>query len=220
MSNSDEQAQLSAIHVSTEKATVRALRNNRNVHYAISFAAAAQAQVDTLRAELVRKGVAFDCRKGCAHCCSLRVEALPQESFRVARALRGRPDIDQLLLGLQQFASKVAGLRLEQHNVACPFLVDQQCSIYDIRPFACRQYNSLDVKKCEDPLATPPEDMEMVAKASAMLNGTVDGYARLNMASQPHEFIQGVHLALTDPTAEKRWFKGEPVFAPLPESGG
>jgi uncharacterized protein len=51
-----------------------------------------------------------------------------------------------------------------------------------------------------------------------MLQGTVNGYARLKMKCEPHEFIQGLQLALTDPTAEQRWFKGEAVFATLPEA--
>ena len=32
-----------------------------------------------------------DCKAGCAHCCSLHVEVMEPESFRIARTVRGLP---------------------------------------------------------------------------------------------------------------------------------
>jgi len=43
----------------------------------------------------------------------------------------------------------------------CPFLIDSVCSIYPVRPLACRQFNVFG-KPCtdgEDPYYTRPEDV-------------------------------------------------------------
>lgn len=219
MVNEQEFAELQDIVASTEKATKNALRQSRNITFALHHSTAAQDSVDRLRARLSKEGVAFACRKGCDYCCTLRVESLPQETFRIARELKARGDVSALVDQLRGYAKKVAGLRTREHYEACPFLRNNECSIYAFRPVMCRKYNSLDVEVCKQPDAPVPENGEMAYKSNAIITGTVSGYARVGLSSEPHELGQGVLRALTDPTAEQRWFKGERVFDPLPEEG-
>lgn len=216
--NPKESAELASIMTTTEKDTSRALRQNRTIAFALHHASAAQDRVDRLKARLSREGVGFACRRGCAYCCTLRVESLPQETFRIARELSRRSNTGELIKRLTNYSSKVAGLRAEQHYEPCPFLVNSECSIYSIRPVMCRKYNSLDVEACKQIDTLVPEYGEMTLRASAIITGTVRGYGRANLPSEPHEIGQGVLRALTDPTAKERWFKGEAVFDSLPES--
>ena len=118
---------------------------------------------------------------------------------------------------LREFAPKAKGLRPEHHNIPCAFLVDSMCSIYEVRPFGCRRFNSLDVEQCADPNGMPPENEELNMKAAAVMNGTVEGYLKRHLPSYPHELGQAVLKALEEPDLEARWFKGEQVFEPLPD---
>ena len=71
---------------------------------------------------------------------------------------------------------------------------------------------SLDVERCKQMGETVPSDPEMSFKSEAVITGTRKAYARLKLPSETHEMIAGVLLALTDPSAEDRWWNGEDVF--------
>lgn len=81
------------------------------------------------------------CQKGCAHCCHINVAITPveaalieQETGRTKKTPRGQ---------------KTTG-----HRTACPFLSDKkECTIYNVRPFHCRTFHTLDDPKyCEFPV--------------------------------------------------------------------
>jgi len=91
------------------------------------------------------------CRKGCAHCCHVPV-AVPQvEAEMIGMAIGRRP-------------KKVAGHRDEGHyasqaygyHTPCPFLKDNQCSIYEHRPLACRKLVNADIDDLLCQLIEPP----------------------------------------------------------------
>ncbi|MGB5237069.1 MAG: YkgJ family cysteine cluster protein [Flavobacteriaceae bacterium] len=84
-----------------------------------------------------------DCLE-CANCCKTTGPLLrDSDIIRIAKHLRLKP---------QAFISKY--LRIDEDNdyvlqeLPCPFLgADNYCSIYDVRPKACREYPHTDRKK-------------------------------------------------------------------------
>jgi len=207
-----EIAALVALDKEVEKDTVRNLRENRRVEFAVQFSSHAQKQVDQARDEVVRKGVRFDCKKGCAWCCHFAVDAFPQEAFRIARELKTRGDTAASVSALETYVERTKDIASFRRNVPCPFLVDAACSIYTVRPMMCRKCNSLDVEKCKDPDAVVPENPELTHKTGAIMHGTINGYARNKLSTQARGLAASVLRALTDATAEQRWFAGEDVF--------
>jgi Fe-S-cluster containining protein len=218
MLSAQEKTELTTLDKRVEKETLGKLRANRTIDFAVRFAAFAQAEVDRARAHVVSKGVEFDCKKGCAYCCHFRVESLPQETFRIAREIRSRGDAGPVIAALEAFGQHVNGLKRDRNAGPCPFLVENACSIYAVRPVMCRKCNSLDVATCKDPDATVLESAELVYKTGAILQGTTVAYEKSKLTAAPHELTRGVLLALTDPTAEQRWLRGEDVFAIPPGS--
>ncbi len=81
---------------------------------------------------LVRKNFVA-CGKGCSDCCRINISVTKLEAARVAKA-SGRTPIN-----LRQ---SIAHLANEFYGQPCPFLVHEQCSIYQDRPFACRSHAS------------------------------------------------------------------------------
>ena len=86
------------------------------------------------------------CGKGCSHCCHIAVAINQAEADLIARKTGLKPvtPANRMMEGRERFAEAVP---LGYDN-PCPFLADNQCSIYDVRPLACRMHFNLDV--CAD----------------------------------------------------------------------
>lgn len=73
------------------------------------------------------------CGKGCSDCCKMNVSISKLEARSISEATK-RPFVD-LSDSVQHPVEAFVGK-------PCPFLVDEVCSIYEIRPLACRRHAS------------------------------------------------------------------------------
>lgn len=102
------------------------------------------------------QGRKLACGKGCAACCRSHTDI---------------PVYPLELVGISWFVTeKVSGslreqlheqLRNYKHQAGCPFLVNEVCSIHELRPMACRQFNVFDTvcSEGEDAWHTRREDV-------------------------------------------------------------
>lgn len=90
------------------------------------------------------------CKKGCNFCCRINVDVMPEEAEVIAEYCREN-DIPIS----KDYLKKQMKIRKEEIGfssvAACVFLKDGECSIYPVRPLACRKYL----------VATPPEDCDI-----------------------------------------------------------
>ena len=119
-----------------------------------------------------------DCRSGCGHCCTLYVSVQPVEAELVADQLNRMPQKlrEETLVRIAENAD------LEQLGVddyiraktPCAFLnlKSRMCRIYEIRPMACRGYDSQDVRMCIDAISEPdkgtPRTLELIQLSTNM----------------------------------------------------
>lgn len=213
--SASEKLEIASLVQNQEKQLGRKLTTNRNKIFAINAIRTLHEQIDVLTEKILKKpGLHFDCKAGCSYCCSLRVAAVPAEIFLIARHLLQLPAKAQneIIERLKIHAEAARGVAMEEHFLPCPMLADGRCTVYAIRPAMCRKYLSLDVEECKKPDACATEDREMVVKSSALIFGTGQAYSRAKLSNQNHELGQALLLALTDPSAEDRWYRGEQVF--------
>ena len=81
------------------------------------------------------------CRKGCSHCCHMATLVHLDEAKMIAAATGTR------MVTPSRFNVDLANiekLRERYDGVACRFLVNGACSIYDNRPLACRMHMVVD----------------------------------------------------------------------------
>lgn len=75
------------------------------------------------------------CGKGCSACCKMNVSISAIEAERLSAA-SGRRMVN-VAQPIRHSEDRFAG-------VTCPFLVNDECSVYDTRPYACRAHYSFD----------------------------------------------------------------------------
>ncbi|MBP1628046.1 MAG: hypothetical protein H6Q00_2521 [Holophagaceae bacterium] len=158
-------------------------------------------------------GVALQCRKGCAHCCEFRVEALPVEALRIAAHLgrQGDEPLAEWTRSLEAQASYARGRSEKDYQRKCTFM-DQEgaCRIYEVRPFKCRVYHSLDEESCR--VHRKNYKIGLLGQLESMVvQSVVELFGQAGLSMVPGELSQSVLKALKDPGAEAVWFaRGNP----------
>jgi len=191
---------------------------------AVAFIAQLHRGLDTVAEQARATGPQPACQAGCAHCCHLRVEATEPEVFHIAQHLRAQP-AEALADALSALQRHVAAAALNPTNPArqaCSFLVDERCSIYPVRPAACRKAHSLSAPHCAEQSATIPQNLRLLVDAEALMAGTALAYRDQPLPASAHELNAAVLAALSDPTALHRWHQGDPaalVPTPAPAQG-
>lgn len=211
MLNDDEQsAYLNSIE-RVRQSAVNHLGSNRGISFAVDFVTNLHRSVDKIAQQAGDQGQQAECSPGCACCCSVRVEASEPEIFLIVRELRKRPDA-QLAALVEHLRDRAATADDATLRRDCAFLDEQLCSIYEVRPAVCRRAHSLSAEKCRSYAPEIPQNLSMLLGANALMHGTSKAYREVGLHSSPHELNSAVLLALTDETAEARWYEGESVL--------
>jgi Fe-S-cluster containining protein len=129
--------------------------------------------VDALLARAPRGAVA--CKAGCGHCCHVLVSVTAPEALTILDHLKSSLSaaaLNRLRTRVTEFCTQTRGLSAAERfspDLPCVFLDDDRCSIYPVRPFACRGMNSLDAGECETRLHDPEVRAAFVANGGGRL---------------------------------------------------
>ena len=190
------------------------LRDARAPDRASRAADVAARVFDVTAGALVQQPAA--CGRGCHYCCRTLVTATAPEILRLARAVKARPDIVARIRTAA--AQAIPSTAPNSARGPCPVLDAEVCSLYEVRPLACRSLLSQSLDAClrifeqDKAEAVPhvPPSMEIRAHVILMLQAAM----RLaELPYQQYELIQGLAAALGHDDAEARWLAGEPIFA-------
>lgn len=169
---------------------------------------------------------ALACREGCDYCCYPPVAAtIPEVANIVAYVLSQMPQEQQLSLQervreVHEETSGMSGQERSHTNIACPYLEEGRCSVYPVRPLACRGFNSTDREVCEAVFANPanppkvPTFVPILVCAQGMKEGLAAGLLRQGLANPMVDLVKGSAklFASLDESLE-HWLEGEDVFA-------
>jgi Fe-S-cluster containining protein len=177
--------------------------------------------IDAAVARHEAAGERISCRKGCSACCRTQpVPVTPPEAFALARLVDALPEprrsavraafaaaVERLRAAglydtfmqrdpdITREAAIAAVRRYMTLALACPFLVDDACSIHAQRPFVCRQYlvtspPELCVAPLDNPVApvkTPAPFATAMLKAAEALTGRAQYTVPLVLALEQAE---------------------------------
>jgi Fe-S-cluster containining protein len=159
---------------------------------------------DAFAAAAIRKdGQAVTCVKGCSACCRIQpVPVTPVEACALLLLVEQMPEPHRAAV-IARFEERVERLReagladgflegrratSEEHAkaearryldlaLACPFLEDGACSIYETRPFTCREYFVTTPKElCQDPLSSPVRTVPGIPQAVEASRATAEAF--------------------------------------------
>ena len=183
-------------------------------------------QIDGLTNSFVdnckREDIPVDCKAGCSWCCFQPVFALTHELLVINEYMHKNftPDeIDEVRRKTYAKYEKTEGLDYDETikiTHACPFLMNNKCSIYPVRPLACRIYLSRSEKACIDKYHNPVKrerDMPLfgfIMDAGKNLNyGFVFGLEKKSLFSKeaPLEWI--MKAIFENPDAFQEWLGGK-----------
>lgn len=143
-------------------------------------------------------GRPISCRKGCAACCRMLVPVSPPEAFALKAMVETLPEerrnvllgkLNQAQVRLEQAGllarltavteadSPLSDEDMEPLNrayyalrMACPFLEDETCSIYEDRPAACRELLvTTPADLCEDLINNPVRSLPAPVRVGTVL---------------------------------------------------
>lgn len=174
---------------------------------------------------------AIDCGKGCATCCTLRVTATAPEVFMMARFIEATaPAYAQVGIDLRQRLhdadARTRGLD-EGQRVAlrqrCPFIAQGACTLYKVRPLACRGHASYSRRACADAAAGRVDEVPFSGPhrlVRAFVQSALQAVLRdRRLAFGAYELNHALVIALQDNTQAEAWLAGaDPLAAACVDS--
>jgi len=165
------------------------------------------------------------CKAGCAYCCHYKVEVMAHEVFLIKDHLQQNWNASQIKVLLdeaEENAKIITTLTQEQHlttNIKCPFLMNNQCSIYSVRPFKCRNFHATDATACEQSFNDPKNlgiENNFVESIAMFGNAHSQGFETAvknkGLDTRAYDFTTALLEVFAEPNAVKRFNRGKKTF--------
>jgi Fe-S-cluster containining protein len=165
------------------------------------------------------------CKAGCAYCCHYKVEVKAHEILLIHAHMQKNlaPTLtQQILASATTNAALIRTLTPKEHlstNIKCPFLIENQCSIYEARPFRCRSFHAVKVDGCEASYANPSDfsiATELIEDVSHFSDALSQGFEAATMDSGYDHRTYDLNTALLevfeDASIDKRYKRGKKAF--------
>ena len=165
-----------------------------------------------------------DCSNGCYYCCYYHILVTPVEVFTIIEHMKTlsmtqRKKLIQKLYIIVETVSLLTPQEYIKTNVECVFLDSGNCSIYSIRPFACRRHNSCQKSICKVAYDFPDHPVENILSLFEIHN--IVDYSQFLLQKlllkkgydiRKFELHSAIKNALEDSSTKKRWKKGKISF--------
>jgi len=158
---------------------------------------------DSITALAERQHMKVDCHKGCHWCCHQAVYANSYELHYLSERIKAviPPEKIQRWINSAELkyekTSQMTEDQIAEYKHPCPLLENGACSVYAIRPMACRIYLSTSLPSClefyrnPDNKANYPALLELPLRAGRMMN---EGF----MAALKEQGIETAEFRLED----------------------
>jgi hypothetical protein len=183
------------------------------------------ARSEALQEQVLGAGRRPACKEGCAFCCyGTRVELMAPEALVIAGLLTD-PAKEKTRSKIRETARRAQSMSAadrHRERIACPFLDEERgsCSVYAVRPLACRGLGSMNDAACADALAHSDEDrpipkhLPLLVSQSALATGLRLALAHARLDERLLEAAMAIDIALSHRHAARRWADGEKLFGP------
>lgn len=179
-------------------------------------------ELTAIQDELTRN-TTLACGEGCSFCCALHITLKPYELLFLTDHIASQPDEVQkhLQTVIDENCRRITDAsdeKLLSINFTCPFLKDNSCSIYEVRPTSCRIAHSKSKAVCEEAFHNPDtetpadhiSDFEEISRTfEEQFEDQVGEYHDVS----DYNMNMALREALKDPQWIQRFIDGEEVFS-------
>ncbi len=166
----------------------------------------------------------LSCKAGCSYCCHSFVAVTAPEAFLLAERFsehvrdEGAMSVDEFLKRARPLAGMGPTARYDNELLPCPFLVDDKCSVYEVRPVVCRKTCSYSVQACIDGFnkvggGTVPQDTARQTFGEGCSITLTAALRSLGFPWASYEMSEAVSVILRTEDALHRWTQGEDILA-------
>ena len=165
------------------------------------------------------RDIPIACGQGCSHCCVICVTVSAPEAIYLGKLVTamGADAIERVRAANEVTRQFELGER-DQHPHDCPMLQNNNCTIYEDRPKACRQAASTDANACARSHRNLtneriPSPATYIGSRTAYATALYAALSQLALPNSSYEFNAALVRVLDTPDAEHRWLAGEDIFA-------
>lgn len=177
---------------------------------------------DDMIAGCLNTGEKPHCKTGCFWCCYMQVRATPLEVLCIVDFLhsrlrpRGLSELQQRLAAMDETTRGMDSYQRACAKMICPLLVGGKCTVYPVRPIACRVYHSLNLSDCTAPLDDKDRIVTIRPDISGLSMGIsaglTEGLRAAGLQTRLLELVAGLRIAMDEPGSVESWLAGEPAF--------
>jgi hypothetical protein len=175
---------------------------------------------------LDRTGAKLACQAGCSFCCHIKVDLSAHEVLVIADFVKrkiGGEELGVIAKRASENQELLKPLNVEQQfmtNVPCPLLKDNHCSVYPVRPLACRRHHARSVDPCRKAYEDPTNlasgntlEPRLAGTMSLFSLGQRKGIKTAGFDSRIYDINAALVEALESDRPNQRWLKGKPAFS-------
>ncbi len=152
-----------------------------------------------------QNNIQIDCKAGCSYCCHQSVYGVEHEFDALATYLVKEWSLEERKALIERAKERYAQTNtlskeaLALHKSPCPFLQDNKCSVYEMRPMACRIYLSTSVQSCKHEYESPadtnayPQLLDFPLRVGKLMNeGMVAALKTAGYKSKEYRIEEGI----------------------------
>lgn len=180
--------------------------------------------VDAL--ESSNQSPAVACGPGCSYCCYSQIHVLPIEALLILSFLDECFTRKQILLLMDKIEQRLQRTREKslgslfsiKNELPCIFLENGICGIYQVRPFICRAWNSMDSSLCKKIFNSGKFDDEIETSSARNLvfessrSLFADFGKQLKLETVPFEMTQAIFNCLNTTNPLPLWLSGQDIL--------
>ncbi len=169
-----------------------------------------------------RENKPINCEKGCSWCCYQPVYLTTQEAILIFQYMQQSTDVsfqNSIKANVKAKYKKTKGLPEEKKQLirhACPFLLQGACSVYPVRPMACRIYLSSDKNSCKTKYDNPgnknnlPALYDFMLRAGQYMNEGFVGFLKGNGKKMEEYTVEEfMYILFNDKQFAQKWLENK-----------
>ena len=159
------------------------------------------------------------CKEGCSFCCHIFTSLSAPEVFQIAEYVNStcsEAEIEAIIERCSSLVGNDVDSRFGK-KIPCPLLKDDRCSVYPVRPIACRQCATNSAVGCKEAYNGVDADVGYSAAHTYAGMGVKTALHAALKASgygtNVYELGEALAIALKETDAKERWVHGENIFS-------